>query len=351
MKNRIKEIDKFLNDYIFKFPDYILNSMDKKEVDFDQAKWLVNKIYRKKFRKSKIDKNNFNDIYTKINHSIQENQPIHFSILFGGYKHFWNKSAPLVDWSELFNLRFMSEFVAPILATYKKGVVLDYASADVILTMMDNIPKEDLNTYAESFEKLIEEFSQIIPNNFKINYVRTGKKYDNNYLYNEINKKLPKSFDEWKKLTKKEQNKNIHRSKRSIMWNGEENLSRLNNDEKYSRIVKSRLIEQIFYEVEDELIGEYYYGKNNIPLVLSWGLSDENIDHWLTLGSTFASSTDFWIGRGILECRKNKFIPRIVSKNQYLKIEKSLDEMKTCKMHKFGNNFSKIELFEGRLNF
>ena len=133
------------------------------------------------------------------------------------------------------------------------------------------------------------------------------------------------------------------------MFKGEIDYSDLDEAEKNKLIEKSKQIENLFYEIEDELINGYYHEGTHIPLVLSWGLSDENFDRWLTLGSVSSSAVDFWIGRGILEIRNNKLIPRIVSRNQYKKIKKKLLKLEINLS--LGENFKYLEILEEQLKF
>ncbi|MFH1832825.1 MAG: hypothetical protein ABH816_01475 [Candidatus Levyibacteriota bacterium] len=102
-------------------------------------------------------------------------------------------------------------------------------------------------------------------------------------------------------------------------------------------------------EADYEFRKDYFAGDNHISLVLSWGTTEMNVDNCLTLGSTYSSSVDFWIGRGILEDRGNKFVPRIVSKNQHESIKHKLKQVKTNVIP--FKNFSEIEVYEGMLNF
>lgn len=346
----MNEVKNYINDLVNVFPRYILNKRDEEMIKKKGlARWITKMILRKRFRKTKIFEQTQKDIFKKVDLSIKKQKPLHFIILFGGYKHFWNSSYPEIDWAEFFNLRFMSEFFAPILELHKPGVILDYGSEDVIITLMDNYPETDLDKYTASFNELIRFYSQYIPANFRINYVRTGEKYNSCKLKEKIIEKLPEKKEEWEKLSKEEKNKALVRSHRSIMWKGKEDWMSLSDKEKEEKIKESKIIENTFYEVESDFLGDYFVGDNHIPLVLSWGSTDENFDHWLTLGSTYASSVDFWIGRGILENRGNRFIIRVVSKEQYNKIKEKLKKVKIDLLPL--NNFQYLEMYSGNISF
>lgn len=346
----MKKLNEFLQDLLHKFPKYTLTEQDKRTIGMGQrAEWITYKLLLKRFRKAKVAEKTRQDVLSKVSLSIAEDKPIYLIILFGGYKHFWNPSHPEVDWAELFNLNFMSSFCASVLAVHKPGVILDYGSEAVIMRMMDNYPETSLIVYAASFKKLIKHYSKCVPSNFKINYVDTGSKYDSEKLKKKIQEKLPEKKKQWKKFSARERKKRLHRSYRSFMWNGEEDLTTLNDAQRREKVEESKIIEDTFYEVEEEFLGDYFTGDNHIPLVLSWGLSDENIDHWLTLGSTYASAVDFWTGRGILEDRGERFIARVVSQSQYHSVRNSLKRFETDLVPL--KNFRSIEVYKGELNF
>ena len=117
------------------------------------------------------------------------------------------------------------------------------------------------------------------------------------------------------------------------------------------RIIESRLIELAYYKIEgqSEFLSDYLYGDGHICICFSFGLSHDNIDNDLTLGSTYSSIVDYWIGRGILEKHSEKFIPRIVSKEQYELIKEKLSIYSTNLIPL--KNFKDIEVYDGTLSF
>jgi hypothetical protein len=341
----------YINNEIAKFQPYELSDSDKKSLTTDKkAEWMTSKLLRKKFRKAKVHEDTQKDVLNKIILSIEKDTPIYLIICFGGYKHFWNPSYPEADWAEIFNLKFMSELVAPILAAHKPGVILDYESEDVILPMIDNFPPKDLDKYAESFREIISYFSKSVPDNFKINLVRSQEQCDSSEILKRVEAKIPKGKTEWKKLTEEEKKEKLHRSPKCVFWKGHEDLTKLSEHEKQERIELSKIANEIYYEVDFDFRGEYFEGGNHIPLVLSWGLSDENIGNWVTVGSTSASTVDFWTGRGILEDRGNKIVPRIISQNQYKEISKKLVVESTNDLFPL-KNLGGIEIYPEKINF
>lgn len=341
------KIEQYIESLLTVFPEYAVTEEDEGKIKKDKAQWITGKLLRKKFRKAKVADSTREDILHKIKTSIEENKPLHLIICFGGYKHFWNPSFPEVDWAELFNLAFMADYVAPILKVHSPGVILDYESEDVIMPLIDNYPEESLNAYAKSFQELILVYSKKIPANFKINYIRSQEQYDTSRLFVRLKEMLPEKTKQWDTLSQEEKGKRLHRTPRSIMWKGREDWTILNDREKRQKMEISKITNETYYEADAEFRGDYFTGDNHIPIVLSWGLCEENILNWLTLGSTYSSLVDFWTGRGIIENRKERFVPKVVSQGQYSKIRgkfKKIDTLKFVSLKKL-KNFNSIEVY------
>ncbi|QQG44594.1 MAG: hypothetical protein HYW86_01635 [Candidatus Roizmanbacteria bacterium] len=342
-------MDKIVNDYLnncFQINPYQLTEDDQNIFKQDKSLFIQKKIARKRFRKQKMSDNLKKQIKKKVDLSLRENRSLHFTIPFGGYKHFWNPSHPEPDWAEIFNLLFLTEYTSPILAVHKPGVIVEYISEDIILSRMDNYPKKSLDIYSEKFRKLLEWFSKYIPSNLQFRYNRLADKLDQTKIIAQIEKILPERRKAFDKLSETEKSKELHRSYRSLMWKGEKDLTSLSEKEKQDRIIESRLIELAYYEIEaqPECIGDYLGGDNHICIDFSFGLSPDNVFRDLTLGSTFSSTVDYWIGRGILEYRNNKLTPRILSKKQYEQVEKDLKKIEIKPALLPFQNYSFIEI-------
>lgn len=320
-------MEEYLKNLLIHFTPYILSDNENKIV---KNNFIVQKLIRKRFRKQKIHPNTLEKIISKVNLSINENKPIRFVIPFGGYKHFWNTSHPQPDWAELFTLKFLTDWLSPVVTAHEPGVIIEFVSEDVILTKMNNYPQKALDEYTENFVLLLQTYKKYIPNNLDFQYFRIGEKRDKSKIIKAVEDLLPKGRDRWSKLSQEEKEMELKRSRRSIMWEGQDDLTKLTDKQKEKRIVESRIVELAYYEAEikPEFLGNYYEEDNHIPLCFSGGLSQDNADHWITLGSTYASIVDYWIGRGILGTKNGNFINRIISKNQYKKIKKYLKTYK-----------------------
>lgn len=321
-----KDLNNYLDNFLTVFPAHSLTPDDQKIIERNLANFMTQKLLRKKFRKQKLHADTIAEFQNKITNKIKENKPLHFTIPFGGYKHFWNTSHPEPDWAEIFTIRFLTEWVSPILATYKPGVIIEFISEDLILPRMNNYPDGVLEKYSETFSSLIKIYQKHLPENLQLHYFRIGDKCNGKDLINDVEKLLPERLKQWENLTEQEKEVELKRSRRSVMWQGKDNLENLSNEDKEKRMIESRLIELAYYDVEADpkFLGNYFTEDNRIGICFSFGLSPDNTTHWIALGSTYASVVDFWIGRGILEKTNDSFMPRIISKEQYEKIKPNL---------------------------
>jgi hypothetical protein len=328
---------------------YIVSEEDKKNIAKSSlADWVTAKLVSGKFRKAPIFPQTRQIIHDNVVQTIKKNEPFYLIICFGGYKHFWNPSHPNVDWAELFHLHFMIDYVRPILSVYQPGVILDYESEDYILPHMNNYPEKRSDAYEDSFRSLVNFIQPSIPTNFQIRYIRAKNQYNTNVIFDRLETRVAEKLVLFDKLPEERKEILLHKTEQNIMWNGKKDLTHLTPKERHEFIRTSRCTDEAFLELDLEIRNNYFVGGNHIPLVLSWGLSADNIDHWLTIGSTYSSSVDFWIGKGIIEDRGTKMVPRILSHTQYDAIK---DQLVTIPIKNIPmQNFQSIEVYKGSLN-
>lgn len=311
---------------------------------------IVDRLFSKKYRKYKIDSSVRENISKQLEQIIADNQKIIFTPAFGGYKHYWTESYPYTDWAEIFNLKFLLEYLAPIFNSYKPGIEIEYESEEVIIEKINNMPQEDLNKYTNSWYKLLDLFNSRLNNRAKIKYTLATNFYSKEKLYKAMDERYPK----FKKMFDTYEDKDYRLSKAStnIMWDGKENLTNLTEKEKQDFIKNSRILDEAFLDADFELREDFFSQKNRILLCFSFGLWPEGAEA-LHIGSCSSSMVDFWAGMGILEVRGDNIIPRIISKTQFDKIEKDLvkvpvniDELKSI-----NKNYNFIYVYNGKLDF
>ena len=285
----------------------------------------------------------------KLKTILDKNLPFIFSFCFGGYKHWWTDASPCPDWAELYNLKYLYEYLAPITALWDKGVVLEYESEEVGIELMNNVPDSYQKEYTKVFKKLIQFVKDKVKLPLNFNFVLASELYDKNELFKMMEEYLPVVEKRFNTLTPKEKTIRIKRAESNILWKGAKDLTKLSDEERASYAKDSRIKNEAFLDMDYELRGATYFEKENlIPLVGTFGLGAGG-ESWLHLASNSASFVDFWSGIGILEVREDKIIEKIISQSQFESIKDKLKKVKVncpelAKIHK---NFEWIYVYEG----
>ncbi len=111
MENLEKMVNAYLNG----------NLLNLDNIDTKLETKMIERLFAKKFRKYSIDPQVRVDVEAKLNNIIEKKLPLNFVPSFGGYKHWWTPSYPTIDWAEIFNMKFMLEYLSPICASYAGG--------------------------------------------------------------------------------------------------------------------------------------------------------------------------------------------------------------------------------------
>lgn len=313
------KVDEYLSTLLTNIQGYELSLDETRQAARSKSDFITRKILRKKYRR-RADGNRRAKIAAKVVQCICEDRAIGFTIPFGGYKHFWNPSYPQPDWAELFHFRQMTEYLLPILAVHAPGVVLEYVSEDLIVPRMDNYPDEALDAYASSFHQIVDWYDHFTPNNLEMRFWRLGDYYDKQAIIDRIEQALPARLEAFHKLPADQQAHELRRSVRSVFWNGKQDLSSLNAEQRHVRIIEARLMEKAFSDIAfgPDFAGTYYDDDNRICTCFSFGMSSDNdIRCFLTLQSSPGSIVDHWIGRGVLQEHGQRLRGTIVSRLQY----------------------------------
>lgn len=314
------EVNRYVKDLFTNVGVFQLSEGDKKAIERDLPVFIAKKMTRKKFRRASLADTTYADILKNVTDSVAKGMPIHMVIPFGGYKHIWNDSQPEPDWAEVFNLRYLTDWAAPVCVAYKPGVIIEYISEDMILTRMDNYPSASLDKYFEIFSKIINWYNKKTPSNLDFRLFRVADKVDKEKLIKKVEELIPERKVIFEKLSPEEKDIEVHRSRRSVVWDGEIDMTNLNEKEREERVIESRIIELAYYEIEEEkeFLGDYYVEDNRMMIAFSFGTTPDNDEYQsLTLGTTYGSIVDHWIGRGVLYRHGDTFRPSILSRQQY----------------------------------
>lgn len=317
-------------DYI----EYKLNELKsiKKVEDLLLKEELSNFIYKtimsKKFRKFSLIPEYIEHIKCVVNENIKNNLPIKFSFPFGGYKLWRLEEVPEVDWAELFSLMYYTKWLKPIAEVYKPGIIFDFASDDMIVERMNNIPKKDIEEYKRSFEDLVKFLEKHIPENIKFTFTPISSFY------------TPEEFE--KDLADKIEKNKIELGGLPVLDDKEKRMVELNvklnsgQDEDHLWREKIELIHRSYYAVDKRR--PYNRAKDKI-LVFPTSVKDGKV---IAVGTTKTSIAKFWVGIGVLKKNDNKYIEYILSPSQINKNEIITEDIYIDGLS--GKNFSKIKI-------
>ncbi|MGE5425644.1 MAG: hypothetical protein ACM3PZ_01030 [Bacillota bacterium] len=320
-----------------KASEYIIQSLESlknEKVNVpDNSIELVGQIYQflmsKKFRKYAVTPEYQKHILAAVENSVAKNEPIKLTLVFGGYKLWRLEESPEVDWAELFSLIYYTKWLKPILDIYKPGVWFDFFSDDVILEIMDNIPKANTEKYAVSFKNLLKFIKPYIPANLDFTFHRVGDQYDS---YEDFKKDLAESIDKIKEdsiskpLTPEqfiavELNVKLRPGQDSDSeWREKVNLIH----EGYSRVSKRRP----------------YYRNSDKILIITRPVKDS-----LAVGTTKRSVVKFWIGAGVLGREGDEYVDYIFSPKQLGNGNLKKEVISIAGLD--GKNFKEIRILDG----
>lgn len=288
-------IEKRLND---------LNSTKKIVANFKSENELIDFIFKtimsKKFRKYSANQNLIEHIRDSIKINIQNNQPINFVFPHGAYKLWRLEESPYPDWAELFTSMYYTKWLKPICEVYKPGVLFEYFVDDLILPIMNNTSNEEVESYLNEYQKILNFLKKYQPENFKMVITKFKDEYQdvekfNNELKNSIEKLTktnPTFTEEQLKMTELNAKPTEEQSK----------------DPKWRE--KVRIIHDAYMPMKREL--GYYYKPEKIPVFCQNLPSGK----FIAVGTTKTSIAKFWVGVGALKKQGGEFIESILSPSQ-----------------------------------
>jgi hypothetical protein len=290
---------------------YELTPEDKAILEKDGIEaFIYSKLTSKKFRKWAVDESSEQQAKKAIQLNVAAGKPLQFRYPFGGYKLWRMPSSPEVDWAEFFSIAYYSKYLAPIAAAYEPGIDFKFASDDVIIERMDNVPVADTKAYFNSFKKLLEQFQPFFPANFKMDIVRIGDLYEDKGEFEQelasnverFTKEYATTVDETKKQ------KMYITSELNISWKGAKDLSGLGDQEKRKVIEQGPIYHDAYCAVSRRR--EFNRGEDKIVIFTTV------IPNAIAIGTTKSSVTKYWTGFGILDTNGVGFSDRIISPTQ-----------------------------------
>ncbi len=341
-----EKVEKRLN-LVIKLKDKIdkISSLNDK----NQILKFLARLLSAKFSGSKQSDNMILLLMDKLIYCFENMKPIIFVFCFGGYKNYNSPSFPEVDYSELFHMKYMTEFLWPIITTYRYGVIFEYESEEVSI-QFNNVPQETTDKYTISFKKLLDYFVNKVEeqNGIKLDYrlVIARDMYNPETLYKKMEEYYPSMLDEFNKLNDEEKEVWIKRARTNFLINGIEDYSKLSKEDLNCKFKEARINNECFLAADYDLRIDFWERLNAISLFGTWGKTPcaSPTDGGLHLKSTKYSNTDFWIGTGVFKLDKNNNILEelVLSHTQYQDKKDSIQflESDNEELKKISDNFN-----------
>ena len=345
------KIEQIVNEYI----NNKLLKIDNLQTELNGT--MLDRLFAKKFRKYSIDPSVKTYVAEKLNNVLKKKLPLTFVPSFGGYKHWWCPTYPTIDWAEIFNMKFMIEYLAPIFFNYKDNkTTIEYESEEIILSELNNVPQSGLDEYTRTFRKACEYFNSLLNNKVELKLSLAREQYkdynfDKQKLLKRIDEMMPEYTKKFEGYEEEDKKRRIQKARTNFKLDGVVDYTYLSDDEKEEIYKKSRILNEAFLDADFEVRGNDFFEKeNNIPLLFSFGLGPGG-EAWLHIGSSHSSMTDFWAGTGILELREDgSIVERILSRNQYENIKNDLIDVKIeSPVSNICDSLKNIKVYKGTL--
>lgn len=360
MNNLEYEVNEFLNKELLSKKGISTEIYDEK--DFIES--ALSRIFLRRFRKYATTYEVKDFVRGRLNNIVAKSLPLRFVPSFGGYKHWWSPTYPKTDWAEVFNVKFLLEYLAPIYNSYDKNkVVIEYESEEIILAELNNIPQSGLDEYTISFRKILKAFQKIVGNDVNLSLVLAREQYHKvgftkEMLLSRIEEMMPDYYSRFYSYDEDDKKRRIAKVKTNFKIDGVQDYTNLSEQELEEMYIWSRVLNEAFLDADYEVRGESFFdNESTIPLLFSFGLGPGG-ESWPHIGSSSSSMVDFWAGMGILEHRgydnqcKPIIIPRIISRTQYELINASLIKVPVKSVLSGKNqNYDFIYVYYGTLVF
>lgn len=268
--------------------------------------YIFDSLMSKKFRKYSVPEKNKAIIRAAIEKNVLHNEPIAISWPFGGYKLWRLEEAPESDWAELFTLIYIARWLAPTCAVYTPGVTFTFWFDEVVISMMNNIPQDDLDTYRASFERLLAFIRPLLPDTMRFETFLERSQYVSTDAFVQ---ELAVAMEDLRRARATNPQPLSDSAQRSIEMN--------------VRVTPEQAADPLWKEKVDLMHYAYYnlqeskhtvrppYALANITAFTTF--FEPNV---IPIGTTKTSIVKFWVGIGALQKRTDGFIETILSPSQ-----------------------------------
>lgn len=279
-----------------------LQSVDDIVPSYSVVEQIYNYLMSSKFRRKSVCDSLKQQIKKSIIYNVERNQPINITFLQGCYKLWRFDEAPEVDWAEFFALLHYAAWVKPILCIYKPGVVFDFYVDDLIMEKISNYNRDEILSYQDSFQKLLDFVMLYCPQNLKYKITTVSSQYiDESDFWN----KLDIAVANWKKPT------DIKLDESTIAMIDLNYRPTLNEKKDTYWREKIMCIHDAHSAMKERLKYREEEGK-----ILAMPQHYSGFNSRLFVGSTKNSYVKYWVGVGALKPKCCGFEPTVLSLKQ-----------------------------------
>ena len=111
------------------------------------------------WRRSALDPASAADLTAKLAMAVEAQEPIRFSVPFGGYKGWRQATAPWPNWAEVFWLAHLRRYGERLSAVHQPGVEISLSYCSGVLAAINNLPEEHQAIYTKALADLCRNAS------------------------------------------------------------------------------------------------------------------------------------------------------------------------------------------------
>lgn len=265
---------------------------------------LIDAIYKlllsKKFRKYAASPELQQHVHEAIELNVTNNAPINLTFLHGAYKLWRLEESPRTDWAELFSLMYYTNWVKRVSEIYKPGVWFDFFVDDLIVPKLDNVPINDIHTYIDSYQKVVDFLKPYQPANLKMTITTVGSRFESEQAFDES---LKKNLEK------------ISVNGLPVLNDTQKAMVELNTKVTDEQLQDPQWREKVFqiHNAYGATKAEPGYHKDRPEKILVFS---QSLPMAIAVGSTKDSIMKFWIGVGVLKPRDGSFRQVVMSQVQ-----------------------------------
>ena len=196
------------------------------------------------------------------------------------------------------------------------------------------MPQSELDQYNNEFNLAVAYIQQFTPPNVALRYTKIRDEISQKEILLRFDNGITQLKKEWESLPTEEQEKRLLKSGRNLKLD----TTKFTKKELREKYFESTMVHDAFIFTEWENGIAWAFRNDMIPIKFrytnKWGLH---------LKSSPASTVQFWVGYGVLEKRNGKYLPNILTYNQYLEVRSKLKD-EPCEIFKGFLQLSKIPI-------